>query len=109
MGPAFSVNQLEDIDESEKVLISYCDFLVDWNYKEFCNSLEDCDGAIPAFQGFQPASFGSTLYAYMQINKDGHLVEQRKKILLKRHQEPASTGMYYFKKWSFLNIFTINQ
>ena len=40
MGPAFSVNQLEDIDESEKVLISYFYiFLVDWNYKEFCNSL----------------------------------------------------------------------
>ncbi len=107
MGPAFSVNQLEDIDESEKVLISYCDFLVDWNYKEFCNSLEDCDGAIPAFQGFQPASFGSTLYAYMQINKDGHLVELREKknFTEKRHQEPASTGMYYFKKWSFFKHF----
>ena len=107
MGPAFSVNQLEDIDESEKVLISYCDFLVDWNYKEFCNSLEDCDGALPAFQGFQPASFGSTLYAYMQINKDGHLVELREKknFTEKRHQEPASTGMYYFKKWSFFKHF----
>jgi len=103
MGPAFSVNQLEDIDENEKVLISYCDFLVDWDYKQFCNSLEDCDGAIPAFQGFQPASFGSTLYAYMRVNKDDHLLELREKknFTDTRHQEPASVGLYYFKKWSY--------
>ena len=107
MGPAFSVNQLNDIDESEKVLISYCDFLVDWDYKQFCNSLEDCDGAIPAFQGFQPASFGSTLYAYMKVDKDDHLLELREKksFTNKRYQEPASTGLYYFKKWSYFKYF----
>ena len=38
----------------------------------------------------------------MQINKDGHLVELREKNFTeKRHQEPASTGMYYLKNGLF--------
>ena len=107
LGPAYSVSQLKDIKHDENVLISYCDYLVQWNYKYFINSLKECDGAIPAFKGFHPASFGNTYYAYMKLNSNGELKELREKksFTNQRQEEPASIGMYYFKKWSDFQFF----
>jgi len=107
MGPAFSINQLSDISEDEKILISYCDFLLDWDYKKFIYSLEECDGAIAAFTGFHPASFGNTFYAYMQVNSKNELVNLREKksFTNNRSNELASAGIYYFKKWSDFKYF----
>jgi bifunctional N-acetylglucosamine-1-phosphate-uridyltransferase/glucosamine-1-phosphate-acetyltransferase GlmU-like protein len=107
MGPAFSINQLNDIPEDEKILISYCDFLLDWNYKKFIYSLEESDGAIAAFTGFHPASFGNTFYAYMKVNSNNELVNLREKksFTNNRQNELASTGIYYFKKWSDFKYF----
>ena len=101
LGPAHSISLLKNIKDDEKILISYCDFIVQWNYKHFVNSLGECDGAIPAFKGFHPASFGKTFYAYMKLNSKNELKELREKesFTQERQNEPASTGIYYFKKW----------
>lgn len=100
-GPVHSVMQIADIPKNEDLIISYCDFTVEWNYQQFKREAFGYDMAIPAFSGFQPASFGSTNYAYMQVDEDNHLIELREKqsFTKNRHLEPASVGIYYFKSW----------
>lgn len=100
-GPVHSVMQISNIPKDEDLIISYCDFTVQWNYQQFKREAFGYDMVIPAFSGFQPASFGSTNYAYMQLDKDNHLVELKEKqsFTENRHLEPASAGIYYFKSW----------
>ena len=107
LGPAYSISLLKNIKDDEKILISYCDFILQWNFKHFINSLGDCDGAISAFKGFNPASFGKTSYAYMKLNSKNELIEirEKKSFTKNRQNEPASTGIYYFKKWLDFKLF----
>lgn len=101
-GPVFSALQIDSIKEGEEVIVTYCDFLVDWNYKNFLKEVRGYDGAVPSFKGFHPASFGHTYYAYMRINDVNEMLELREKnsFTKERHLEPASSGIYYFKEWS---------
>jgi NDP-sugar pyrophosphorylase family protein len=101
-GPVHSALQVQDIPADAPVIISYCDFFVLWDYRRFKADVEGCDMAVPAFRGFHPASFGNTLYAYMRVDESGRLLELREKECFtdKRCEEPASTGIYYFRSWA---------
>ena len=99
IGPVHSILQAKDrINKKEKVVVSYCDFFVEWNYQSFLKSAEGNDGCIVSFKGFHPASFGSTYYAYMRVESE-YLVELREKqsFTSDRFNEHASAGIYYFK------------
>lgn len=100
-GPVYSVMQIANIPKDEELIISYCDFTVQWSYQQFKREAFGYDMAIPAFSGFQPASFGKTNYAYMHVDKYNHLVELKEKqsFTERRELEPASAGIYYFKSW----------
>ncbi len=101
IGPVYSVMQIEGIPEDAEVLIAYCDFYVDWSYQRFRRQVHGLDGAVVSFRGFQPASFGSTYYAYMRVN--GNLMEElreKKTFTDDRTSEHASAGIYYFREWS---------
>ncbi len=101
IGPVYSILKIKDkIDKSEKLIISYCDFFVEWNYESFIKKVDDDDGSIVSFKGFHPASFGSTYYAYMRV-KSGNMIELREKqsFTKDRFKEHASTGIYYFKNF----------
>lgn len=100
-GPAFSSLQIKDIKPSEPVIISYCDFLVEWSYKSFLANVGDHDMVIPSFVGFHPSSFGVTNYAYTRINSRNELLELKEKqsFTKERHTEFANTGIYYFKSY----------
>ena len=102
-GPLYSCLQA-DIPEDESVIISYCDFHLVWNYENLINDISNYEGAIVAFKGFHPASFGSTFYAYMRVDSKNELLELKEKssFTQKREEEPASCGIYYFKKWGQL-------
>ena len=94
-GPAYSALQVTNINSSEPIIISYCDFLVEWDYKHFLANLGEYDMVIPSFIGFHPSSFGVTNYAYTRINDKNELLELREKksFTNQRHNEYANTGI----------------
>lgn len=91
----------EYIDDEEPVIISYCDFYQHWNYRSFLRTADNYDGAISAFRGFHPASFGTTYYAYLNVDPLCELIELREKKSFSenRHEEFASSGVYYLSAW----------
>lgn len=100
LGPVYSAMQVESIDDSDPVIISYNDFIVDWNYPKFLREVYDCDGAVVSFRGFHPASFGSTYYAYMRVDGNQMLeLREKKSFTDNRSEEHASAGIYYFSNW----------
>ena len=100
LGPVYSILQLKNIDEKDEVVISYCDFLVEWDYSSFLGAAQGNDGCIVTFKGFHPASFGDTYYAYMRT-ESGKMLELREKksFTNNRFEEHASAGIYYFKNF----------
>jgi len=102
-GPIRSVLQVPGISTNAPLIVSYCDFTVTWNYSQFLRHIHDCDAAVPSFQGFHPASFGNTLYAYMRTDGDRMLELREKENFTKNKiKEHASVGIYYFRSWSLL-------
>lgn len=98
LGPVHSILQVKNINDDEDIIISYCDFIVEWNYLSFLRNAQGNDGCIVSFKGFHPASLGSTYYAYMRV-KDGNMLQLREKksFTNNRSEEHASAGIYYFK------------
>jgi len=89
------------VEKDEPVLFSYCDFFQRWNYTRSLQSVHGADGGIPVFYGFQPASFGTTYYAYLRCDGSGNMLELREKepFTSQRELEPASSGVYYVAAW----------
>ncbi|MDC3294187.1 NTP transferase domain-containing protein [Alphaproteobacteria bacterium] len=106
-GPAHSVLQIIDAVDDRELLITYCDFLVDWDYKAFESFASGWDCVIPTFSGFQPASFGDTLFAYIHRDDEGRLLELREKQCFtdNRMEEPASVGIYYFSSKEIFSVY----
>ncbi len=100
-GPIFTALQVDCIPDSEPVIVTYCDFNVEWDYRRFKREVAGYSAAIPAFKGFHPASFGDTFYAYMRVDENNNLIELREKksFTSERHEEFASAGIYYFANW----------
>lgn len=99
-GPAYSVLNIKEINDSEPIIISYCDFFVDWDYKRFLRNIYDQDGSIPVFKGFHPSSFTGTLYGYIKSDKK-KFIKLREKFSFTKYpeKENASCGIYYFKSF----------
>lgn len=102
IGPCFSALQVPGIDDDDEVIVTYCDFSVEWNYERFLREARHFDASLPTFKGFHPASFGDTFYAYIK-ETNNHFEELREKASFtdNRHEEHASTGIYYFRKWQY--------
>lgn len=102
-GPVYSSLQAEEYitDNNAPIIISYCDFTMQWNYKQFLLKAAQCEGAIPVFRGFHPASLGNTHYAYLKANEHMEMIELKEKqsFTNNRVEEFASTGVYYFESW----------
>jgi len=88
--------------EDEQFIVSYCDFFVNWDYKAFLDAIEsnESDGCVVSFKGVQPASRGSTLFAYLRTEDDKVLeVKEKSSFTDNRIEEFASVGLYYFKSF----------
>jgi NDP-sugar pyrophosphorylase family protein len=102
LGPVHAVLQaIQWIEDDEPVVVNYCDFSVEWDWKKLKSELERnaCDGAVPAYRGFHPHCLGATNYAYMRDELGWMLEIQEKRPFTKdRLKEYASTGTYYFRR-----------
>jgi NDP-sugar pyrophosphorylase family protein len=96
-GPTWSALQVKGIRDNARVIVTYCDFTVRWDYPRFLRHAHGSAGAVVSFRGFHPASFGTTYYAYMR-SEGNRMLELREKQSFtdNRAEEPASTGIYYF-------------
>lgn len=106
-GPVHTMLEVKDlIPAGQEIIVNYCDFLMTWDYKYFLKKIHDgnYDGGIPSFRGFQPASLGTTFYAYMHVDENNEFLELKEKgsFTDNRMQEHASTGTYYFKRWEYV-------
>ena len=100
-GPAYSsFAAFEFIGDNEEVIVNYCDFIQEWDYNDFYNTInkEKPHGAIISFRGFHPSSLGDTYYAYMKVNEDGYVtaLKEKESFSEDRTQDYGSTGTYYF-------------
>lgn len=100
-GPAYSVQKIKSQISSGPILITYCDFLVQWDYKSFVSFAKYWDAVIPTFIGFHPATYGDTLFAYIRRDVNGRILELKEKACFThdRTTEPASVGIYYFNSF----------
>ncbi len=102
-GPVCDILRVKDhIADDEPVIVSYCDYFMQWDYQEFRNQLRErgCAGAAPCYSGFHPHLLPrNNLYASCKVDDDDMLVEIREKFswtedrTLSRH----SPGLYYFR------------
>jgi NDP-sugar pyrophosphorylase family protein len=102
LGPVAALMAAADqIDDDTPVLVSYCDYYMNWDYPAFLRYLEEgeFDGAIPCYTGFHPHLLpAKNLYACCRVNDDNHLVEIREKHTFEANKTKAlhSPGVYYF-------------
>ncbi|EAI2995273.1 glycosyl transferase family 2, partial [Campylobacter coli] len=106
LGPAGSLYgvflQLEDI-LNEEVIISYCDFGQEWNYKDFLKFIEenqDAQAVIPCYTGYHPHLIPlENVYAACKVYDNTY---KAYKVIEKynsknKFEEYYSSGIYYFR------------
>ncbi len=100
LGPTCSAIQAKSCESKKDIIISYCDFLIDWDYKKFKRQIYEYDYGITSFKGFHPSSFSGTLYCYLKV-KNNHIINLREKKSFTKipSNEFASAGSYFFKNF----------
>lgn len=112
-GPVYTVLQaLPDIEENcvvpddEETMVIYCDGTVKLDREHFENfvSENDLDGCLITHTGFHPHTLSGTKMAYLRQDAGGQVVEVKEKASFTNDcmREHASSGMYYFKKWNYI-------
>lgn len=100
-GPVDAVAQIFDkIDDDREIIISYCDYGTQWDYKRFLIEARNSnsDGSIPCYTGFHPHMLGSDNYAFVKVNGNLMLdIQEKKPFTNNKMNEQASNGTYYFK------------
>ena len=96
-GPVYSALQAKNINQDAEVIVTYCDFLVTWNYNKFKRICKGYDSSLVTFKNFHPSSFSGTLYCYLK-NKGSLItkISEKRSFTNKPQEEPAATGMHYF-------------
>ena len=84
-GPTYSIIKADiKFSHNDPVIVSYCDFTIEWDYERFKRQALGHDIAVPYFKDFQAASLGNTQYAYMQLDGDQMLQLQARTITRKK-------------------------
>ena len=89
---------------NDQTIITYCDFLVDWNFEDFKRFCFGKEIVIPYFIGFHPASEGGTTYDYLKLNKKNLVMNigVKKNFTKNKKNEPGVVGSYYFNEINHL-------
>jgi NDP-sugar pyrophosphorylase family protein len=92
-------------DTEEGIIISYCDYTMEWDYNKFKNHITEnnLSGAVVSYTGFHPEILGDENNAYM-LAKDNKLIEIQEKVPYKefKFDENISSGCYYIKNTSIM-------
>lgn len=101
LGPVHAVLQVRDlIRPDQPVVVNYCDFTALWDFAAFEQWTADTqpDGAVVAYRGFHPHSYGSTFYAYVR-EQDGVVsaIQEKQPYTDTPSEEFASSGTYWFR------------
>ena len=105
-GPVYTVQQVYDlIDDDEEVIVSYCDNPHLWDRKDFQRTMKKSkfDGCVLTHTGFHPHTLANTKMAFVK-GENNILEEIKEKECYTDNplNEHASTGVYYFRKGSFV-------
>ena len=94
------------ISETEEVIVSYCDYGMDWDYPGFLADMraKNAAGGIACYRGFHPHHLGPDCYAYVKTTDDRRLLDIREKqpYTEDKLSEWASSGAYYFRSGAVL-------
>lgn len=112
-GPAVSLlnvmTDLSRICQNDTLLISYCDLFINDN---ICNIQfnNDIDGALITHTGFHPHTLYNKSFAHLK-HENNKVVEVKEKGCYTANQleEPASSGIYYFKSITLLKKYIEKQ
>jgi NDP-sugar pyrophosphorylase family protein len=100
-GPVHAVMQIADsIDDQDELIVSYCDYGTQWDYKGFLESMRksNADGGVACYTGFHPHMLGTDHYAYCK-HQDMVIqeIQEKKPFTNDKMSEFASNGTYYFR------------
>lgn len=106
-GPVYAVMQAFDhINDSEDVMVSYCDFTQVWDFEDFKNKIKQANmaGAVPAYTGFHPHLLRRNLYAGIVADEFGRMQKIQEKHCFTDDPEDChhSSGAYYFASGAIL-------
>lgn len=109
LGPIESVLQAKVfIDDNEPTIISYCDYFLLWNYKDFVQkmSLAKADASIVCYTGFHPHLLGTDVYAGVRA-KGNKVLEVQEKHSFTENKTSSwhSAGMYYFQNGKLVKYY----
>lgn len=106
-GPAYAIIKARHyIDDDEPVIVSYCDFSLVWDYRDFLKMIreKDPDSAAVCYTGFHPHLMGESVYAGVRVDKDLNALEVREKHSF--HPDKKQTwhqaGLFYFRTGALL-------
>lgn len=103
LGPVYAVAKaFPHIDDQDPVMMSYCDYMMDWNFAKFEQDVlaRKSDGAIPCYTGFHPHLLRpENLYASCKRDAHDNLIEIREKFSFEPDKTKAhhSPGAYYIR------------
>jgi bifunctional N-acetylglucosamine-1-phosphate-uridyltransferase/glucosamine-1-phosphate-acetyltransferase GlmU-like protein len=105
-GPVYTIHtSMFLIPQDEPVIIAHCDTPLGWDYEDFKQYVGevDADGCIVSHTGFHPHTLSKTMMAYSKTAGDRVLeVKEKACYTNNRFEEHASSGVYYFKKGSYV-------
>lgn len=105
-GPVYSISNIfHKIPDDEEIIISYTDVnqKIDFqNFISFCRQTKS-DGCLVTHEGFHPHKLYNKSFAFLRTNDIDVLEIQEKKAFTEvSDNEPASSGIYYFKTGKLL-------
>jgi len=94
------------IKKDDDVIISYCDFGMDWNYNKFLRyaAKSEYDAIMPTYYGYHPhLGKPENVYACALCERDNEIIEVKEKFKTKNKEDHYwSPGVYYFKTFEIM-------
>lgn len=92
---------VDEISDTDEVIVSYCDYGMDWDFQGFLTRMRTlgATGGIACYRGFHPHHLGPDYYGYVKTTAMGLLLDIREKrpFTDDKLSECASSGAYYFQ------------